>query len=532
MNFKIMGKIIGKIMILEGFLMIPSLIVSFIYHEDLKHIISFIIPIIILIVIGFLFQLIKPKSKAIYQKEGFAIVSIVWIVMTFFGALPFVINGDIPNFVDALFETMSGFTTTGASVIKDVTVLKHSSLFWRSFTHWIGGMGVLVFILIFIPESSDGSLLYLLKAESPGPQVGKLASKMKVTTRILYLIYLGLSVLEVILLLLDKPLVIEGVCSKSDHLFNCLLTTFGSAGTGGFGFLPNSMEYMSNYSQYVIATFLIIFGVNFSLYYLILIGKVKEVFKSEELKAYLLLIILAIFIICLNMHSRFSTFEECFRHVYFQVASIMTTTGYTTTNFAKWAELSKFVIIVLMICGAMAGSTGGGMKISRIVIATKGVGHNIKKLIKPRHVVKSRFEGKHLEQSTIHDVFGFLTMYVFILIVVVGILSFDPINGKRIVISENNQINNVNEMKIEEIEEINNDISNNTQIVTHGFLSNFTATISCLSNIGPGLEAVGPYSSFAEYSLFSKVILTITMLIGRLEILPVLILFSPKTWKK
>ncbi len=305
MNFKIMGKIIGKIMILEGFLMIPSLIVSFIYHEDLKHIISFIIPIIILIVIGFLFQLIKPKSKAIYQKEGFAIVSIVWIVMTFFGALPFVINGDIPNFVDALFETMSGFTTTGASVIKDVTVLKHSSLFWRSFTHWIGGMGVLVFILIFIPESSDGSLLYLLKAESPGPQVGKLASKMKVTTRILYLIYLGLSVLEVILLLLDKPLVIEGVCSKSDHLFNCLLTTFGSAGTGGFGFLPNSMEYMSNYSQYVIATFLIIFGVNFSLYYLILIGKVKEVFKSEELKAYLLLIILAIFIICLNMHSRF-----------------------------------------------------------------------------------------------------------------------------------------------------------------------------------------------------------------------------------
>lgn len=532
MNFKIMGKIIGKIMILEGLLMILPLVVSFIYHEGVRSILAFAIPIIVLILLGFLLQLLKPKTNAMYQKEGFAIVSIVWIVMTIFGSIPFIISGDIPNVFDAIFETMSGFTTTGASVVRDISKLQHSSLFWRSFTHWIGGMGVLVFILSFIPESSDGSSLYLLKAESPGPQVGKFASKMKVTTRILYLIYLGLSILEVILLLFDKPLVIEGVCSKSDHLFNCLLTTFGSAGTGGFGFLPNGMQYMSNYSQYVIATFLIIFGINFSLYFLVLIGKAKDVFKSEELKAYLLIIVVSIGIIILSMYNKYSTFEECFRHTYFQVASIITTTGYTTTNYNKWSEIAKFVIIFLMLCGAMAGSTGGGIKVSRIVIATKGVNRNIKKLIKPKHIIKSRFEGKHLESTTIHDVYGFLVMYFTILIIVIGILSIDPINGKQVVISSDNNIVDVGSKTVEEIEQINSDLSTNDEIVTHGFLSNFTAAVSCLSNIGPGLEAVGPYSSFANYSALSKIVLTLTMLIGRLEILPVLILFNSKTWKK
>lgn len=537
MNFKIMGKIIGKIMILEGILMILPLIVSFIYRESTRYIISFIIPIVVLISSGFLLQLLRPKSNAIYQKEGFAIVSIVWIVLTIFGALPFVINGDIPNYIDALFETMSGFTTTGASVVKNVNELNHSSLFWRSFTHWIGGMGVLVFILIFIPESSDGSSLYLLKAESPGPQVGKLASKMKVTTRILYLIYLGLSILEVIILLFDKPVIIEGISSKSDHLFNCLLTTFGSAGTGGFGFLPNSMELMSPFSQYVIATFLILFGINFSLYFLILIGKAKDVFKSEELRAYLLIVITSIAIIVVSMYNRFTSFEECFRHAYFQVASIVTTTGYSTINYNKWSEISKVVIFILMICGAMAGSTGGGIKVSRVIIATKGVDLSIKKLIKPRYVAKSRFEGKHLEQNIINDVFGFLVMYFIILILVVTILSFDKINGKKIVIGSQVTQNEVNNMTLEDVDYINKNIVidgqiNNDEIVTHGFTSNLTATISCLSNIGPGLEAVGPYSSFANYNIVSKIVLTLTMLIGRLEILPVLILFNPKTWKK
>ena len=282
MNLKKVFKILGKIMILEGLLMIIPLIVSFCYGEELINKLAFIVPILTLLILGFSLQLLKPKRDNLYQKEGFALVALVWIVMALFGCVPFVINGDIPNYIDALFETMSGFTTTGASILKNVTVLSHSSLFWRSFTHWIGGMGILVFILNFIPESDDGSSLHLLKAESPGPKVGKIVSKMKVTTRILYSIYLGLTVLELILLLCAGP--IEGF--ESDHLFISLVTTFGSAGTGGFGVLPGSIELFSPFSQYVIATFLLLFGINFSLYYLILIGKIKDVLKSEELKTY------------------------------------------------------------------------------------------------------------------------------------------------------------------------------------------------------------------------------------------------------
>ncbi len=508
MNHKVIGKIIGKIMILEGIMMLAPLLVAIIYKESYLYILSFAIPSALLIIAGGLLQLLKPSRSSLYQKEGFAICAIVWIVMTIFGALPFVINRDIPNYIDAVFETMSGFTTTGASIVKDVTVLSHSSLFWRSFTHWIGGMGILVFILIFIPESNDGSSLHLLKAESPGPSVGKLATKMKMTTRILYLIYLGLTILEVVLLLLTPKNIVDGKVYKM-NLFESLLASFGSAGTGGFGFVSNSMEFYSPATQYIIATFLIIFGVNFSLYYLILIGKVKEVFKSEEFKTYLIIIFLAVVVITFNIVGKinsFATLEKSFRDAYFQVASIMTTTGYTTVNYDKWPELSKFIIILLMVVGAMAGSTGGGLKVSRLVMAVKGCFIKIKKLINPRYVVKSKFEGKTLDDNITSDVFSFFVMYFLIAFIVILILSTDPVNGKTFIIDKKE--------------------------VTHGFVSNFTATISCLSNIGPGLEAVGPYGSFAEYSLFSKIILTFTMLIGRLEILPVLILFNIRTWKK
>lgn len=506
MNGKLILKILGKIMVLEGILMILPLIISIVYQELIINKLAFVIPILSLIIIGMLLQLLKPERKGLYQKEGFAVCALVWIIMTAFGAIPFVINGDIPHYIDALFETMSGFTTTGASILVDVTILSKSSLFWRSFLHWIGGMGILVFILIFIPESEDGSSLHLLKAESPGPQVGKLASKMKVTTRILYLIYLGLTIIEVILLLFSPTNTVNGTVYKMD-LFNSLLATFGSAGTGGFGFVANSFEYFSVYTQYVTATFLIIFGINFSLYYLILIGKIKEVFKSEELKAYLLIILAAVIIIFVNvMGSKVSTLsqisaplvEETFRHSYFQVASIVTTTGYSTTDFNYWPELSKVIIIILMLSGAMAGSTGGGIKVSRFVIACKGIYVKIKSIINPRSIVKTKFEGKSLEENVINDVFAFIVMYFFIAFIVILILSCDPIN----------------------------------QNVGHTFISNFTATISSLSNIGPGLETVGPYGSFVGYSYFSKFILTLTMLIGRLEILPVLILFHPNTWKR
>lgn len=512
MNYSKLGKLIGKIMILEGLLMLAPLLVSYIYKETTTNKLAFAIPIILLFIIGSLLQLLKPKRNNLYQKEGFVLVAIIWIIMTMFGAIPFIINGDIPNYIDACFEMMSGFTTTGASIIVDITTISHSTLFWRSFSHWIGGMGILVFILIFISESNEGYSMHLLRAESPGPSVGKITSKMKVTTRILYLIYLGLTVIEIFILMLDKP--IPGY--QNDQLFISLLTSFGCAGTGGFGFIPGSMELFSPFSQYVIAIFLILFGVNFSLYYLILIGKIKDVLRSEEFKSYYLIIATAVIFMFTSLFFRFEEFpieytsEEMFRHSLFQVASLMTTTGYSSTDYNVWPMLAKTTILVIMFIGAMAGSTSGGMKVSRIVMAVKGSYINVRKLINPRYVPKAKFEQKTLEAKTVNDVFAFITMYFFILIVVVLLLAFDPINGQVVTIMSDA----------------------GTYEVKHGFLSNFSAALSCISNIGPGLEAVGAYSSFAGYHSFSKVLLTFTMLLGRLEILPVLILFSPKAWKK
>lgn len=514
MNFKKIFKILGKIMMMEGVLMLAPLIVSFVYKEPIMNKLAFIIPVIVLVGGGFLLKLLKPKRENLYQKEGFALVALVWILMVLFGAIPFVINGEIPNYIDALFESMSGFTTTGSSIVEDVTLLSHSTLFWRSFTQWIGGMGILVFILIFIPESNEGSSLHLLKAESSGPQVGKIVSKMKVTTRILYSIYLGLTLLEVVILMLDSP--IPGY--ESDHFFFSLLTAFGCAGTGGFGFIPGSMELFSPFSQYVIATFLLLFGVNFSLYYLILIGKAKDVFKSEELKSYFAIVACAVMLVFAGLITRAKdlvgvyTTEEAFRHSYFQVASLITTAGFSTADFNLWPMLSITALIIVMFVGAMAGSTSGGVKTSRIVIAIKGVGRNIRKLINPRYVPKSKFNGKALEENTINDVFAFLSLYFFIILAVVLLLSFDRVNGSVI--------------------QVTSQTGAGVYEVKHGFMSNFSSAVAAISNIGPGFEAVGPYSSFAAYSGFSKILLSFTMLIGRLEILPVLILFNPRTWKK
>lgn len=512
MNYQKLGKILGKIMILEAILMLAPLAVAFVYREDTRHVLAFSIPIVLLLLGGCLLQIPKTKRETLYQKEGFALTALVWVVITLFGALPFVINGDIPNYIDAWFEIMSGFTTTGASIITDITVISHSSLFWRSFSHWIGGMGILVFVLIFIPESNEGSSMHLLRAESPGPQVGKIVSKMKVTTRILYLIYLGMTVLEVAILMLDQP--IPGY--ENEQFFFSLLATFGCAGTGGFGFIPGSMELFHPFSQYVMSVFLLLFGVNFSLYYLILIGKIRSVLKSEEFKSYCCIVIAAFAFVFISLVGRLEAFpqsyttEEAFRHSLFQVASLITTTGFTTTDFNLWPMLGKTTLIVIMFFGAMAGSTAGGIKVSRIVIAIKGAYINVRKLINPRYVPKARFEEKTLEERTINDVFAFITLYFFILIAVVFLLSFDPVNGTAV--------------------QIVSDAGSYT--VTHGFFSNFSATLACISNIGPAFEAVGPYASYAGYSVFSKVILSLTMMLGRLEILPVLILFSPKTWKK
>ena len=512
MNYKKLGKILGKIMVLEAILMLAPLAVAFLYEEGIRNVLAFIIPIVVLTAVGILLQLPKLDRNTLYQKEGFALTALVWVVMTLAGAVPFVINGDIPNYIDAWFEIMSGFTTTGASVITDITAMSHSTLFWRSFSHWIGGMGILVFVLIFIPESDDGSSMHLLRAESPGPQVGKIVSKMKVTTRILYLIYLGMTVLEVIILMLDKP--IPGY--ESEQLFFSLLATFGCAGTGGFGFIPGSMELFHPFSQYVMAIFLILYGCNFSLYYLLLIGKVKQIFKSEEIKAYFLLFGAAVAFIFISLVGRLEAFsqtyttEEAFRHSFFQVASLMTTAGFTTSDYGTWPMLAKTTLIVVMFIGGMAGSTAGGMKVSRIVIAMKGAYINVRKLINPRYVPKVKVEGKPLEEKTISDVFAFITLYFFLLIATVFLLSFDPVNGTVV--------------------QITSDAG--SYEMQHGFFSNFSAALACISNVGPAFEAVGPYASYVGYSAFSKIVLAMTMMLGRLEILPVLILFSPKTWKK
>ena len=513
MNYKLLGRILGKIMIMEGFLMMLPLIVSFIYKEPIQNKIAFVIPIALLVILGGLMQIPQPKRTSLYQKEGFAIVGLVWIIMALFGAIPFTINKEIPNYIDACFEMMSGFTTTGASIINDITALSFSSLFWKSFSHWIGGMGILVFVLIFIPESNDGSSMHLLRAESPGPKVGKIASKMKVTARILYLIYLCLTISEILVLICDKNMLPEPYAN--DRIFYSILASLGSAGTGGFGFIPNSMELFSPFAQYAISIFLIMFGCNFALYYLILLGKIKEVFRSEEFRAYGIMLITSITIVFVSLYTKMQeiySVEEAFRHSLFQVASIITTTGYTTTNYNLWPEIAKAVLVILMFAGAMAGSTAGGIKISRIVMAVKGSYINVRKLINPRYVPKAKFEGKSLEEKTTNDVFAFISMYLGIMLIAILLVSFDPINGTTASTAL------VTDTGLDQ--------------PTHGFFSNFSAVLSCISNIGPGFEAVGPYSNFSGYNSFSTLVLTFTMLLGRLEILPILILFNHRTWKK
>ncbi|MBQ8432034.1 MAG: TrkH family potassium uptake protein [Clostridia bacterium] len=526
MNYKKLGKILGKIMILEAILMLAPLAVAILYQEGVKNILAFAVPIFVLLLIGILLQIPKSDREELYQKEGFALTALVWVVMTLFGAIPFVINGDIPNYIDAWFEIMSGFTTTGSSVITDLTAVSHATLFWRSFSHWIGGMGILVFVLIFIPESDDGSSMHLLRAESPGPQVGKIVSKMKVTTRILYLIYLGMTALQIVILYSGPLTDYNAMCEAfgetaatayhNDKLFYALLSSFGCAGTGGFGFLPGSIEYFTPFAQYVMSIFLILFGVNFSLYYLFLVGKVGQILKSEEFKSYFLIIVAAVAFVFLSLVGKFEAFpqtyttEEAFRHSLFQVASLMTTAGYTTTDYDVWPMLAKMTLVVVMFIGAMAGSTAGGIKVSRIVMALKGAYINVRKLINPRYVPKAKFEGKPLEETTINDVFAFITLYFFLFVAAIFLLSFDSVNGTVVQIASDA----------------------GTYEVKHGFFSNFSAALTCISNVGPAFEAVGPYASFAGYNAFSKIILTLTMMLGRLEILPVFILFSPKTWKK
>lgn len=486
MNYAIIRKLLGKIMILVGILMILPIIVGLIYRESFMNILSFVIPLTVLILAGILLSFKKADSK-MQAKEGFIIVGLSWIIMSLVGSLPLLISGYYTNFFDAFFEITSGFTTTGATVtsselLQEMMETAHSILFWRSFSHWIGGMGILVFILAIIPESNEGSAVHILRAESPGPTVGRLVSKMRASSRILYLIYIGLTIAQIIFLMV-------GPHHEMD-LFQSLIYTFGTAGTGGFGVSPISVEAYSSYYQYVIGIFMIIFGINFTIYYLVLTRNFKEIFKNEEIRWYLVIIVLSIITIMINILRITSSIEEAFRLSFFQVSSIISTTGFSTTNYATWPALSQGVLIVLMFFGSCAGSTAGGMKISRIVILVKSALNKIKNMVNPRKVTSVKVNGKVVDDSTIAGVQSFSIVYILVFIVCAFIVSFDGFD----------------------------------------LVTNFTTSLACISNVGPGLSMVGPYGSYNSFSNLSKLVLSMEMIAGRLELFPILILFSPTSW--
>ncbi len=478
MNFKLIAHTLGRVISLEGVFMLLPLICSFLVGDG--QYIDFIISIVLCLAVGIPLSYVKPKEKKLYSRDGFVIVALSWIALSIFGAIPFVVSGYIPSFVDAIFETASGFTTTGASILTDVEALPRSLLFWRSFTHWIGGMGVLVFLVALLPLSG-GSNMHLIKAESTGPSVGKLVPKVRTTAKILYTIYLGITVIETVLLLFGGM-----------SLFEALCTTFGTVGTGGFGVRNSSMADYSSYIQMVVTVFMILSAVSFSVYYLMIMRKFSAALRSSETWTYLGIIAVSVGIISVNCIGIFDSFGEALKHSAFQVGSIITTTGFTTYNYDIWPELSKTILVVLMFVGACAGSTGGGIKVSRIIILLKSIVKEIKIASHPKSTHKVTMNGRVVEHETVRAVNVFMVSYLAIFAFSLLAISVDNMD----------------------------------------FTTNFTAVAATINNIGPGLSAVGPTSNFASYSVFSKIVLTFDMLAGRLEIFPMLVLFSPQAWKK
>lgn len=477
MNRAIIRYILGNVLKIEGVLMLLPCIVSLIYKESEG--VHFLLVAILAGILGLGMTARKPKNHVFYLKEGCITTALSWIMLSIVGCLPFVLTGEIPSFTDALFETISGFTTTGASILTDVEALSHTSLFWRSFTHWIGGMGVLVFLMAVIPMSG-GSNINLMKAESPGPSVGKLVPKMKHTARILYLIYFGLTVLQVIFLLFGNI-----------PLFDALTTAFGTAGTGGFGIKNSSIAGYSPYIQWVVTIFMILFGINFNAYYLILFRQFKKAITMEEVRAYLLIIIAAVTVITLELIHGSMALWEALRHAAFQVASIITTTGFATADFNEWSALSRSILVLLMFIGACAGSTGGGIKVSRFLIVIKTVFREIKSYLHPKSIKKIKMDGKPVE----HEIMRSTNVY-FITFLVIYIFS-------------------VLAVSLEEKD----------------LITNFTAVAATINNIGPGLELVGPTANYSHFGIFTKWVLMFDMLAGRLELFPMLMLFVPQVWK-
>lgn len=481
MNYKVMGRFISKILAVEAVFMIPAMLIS-VFDKEYKAFISFVLSILIIMAVSALLFVLGRKAKQrFFVKEGLACVGLSWITISLLGCLPFYISGEIPHFIDALFEMVSGFTTTGSSILPEVETMSRGMLYWRSFSHWLGGMGVLVFLLAVTPANgrSNRFTLHLLRAESPGPNVEKLAPRMRDTAMILYMLYMALTVMNVIFLLLGGISLFDSVC-----------TAFGTAGTGGFGIKNDSMAGYSPYIQNVCTIFMLLFGVNFSCYYLLLLRRFKTVLKDGELRLYLGLVVASITAITINIYHMFGSIGEALHHAAFTVASIITTTGFATVDFDKWPEFSKSIIVVLMMIGACAGSTGGGFKCGRLLLLLKSIRRGIRKTLNPNKVEVIRNNGNAVNEKVISGINIYVATYF---IIIFGSFLLIAVDGFSII-------------------------------------TNFTAVLSCFNNIGPGLDQVGPTCNFGLFSDFSKIILIIDMLAGRLEIYPILILFSRDVW--
>lgn len=481
MNFSIIKRTLGFLLLFEALFFVLPLITAAIYWESAFF--AFLISIGICLLVGGLCVWGKLKNDSIFAKEAFVIVALGWIVMSLFGALPFVLSGEIPSYIDALFETVSGFTTTGATIIPtgaEIEALPKSILMWRSFTHWIGGMGVLVFIMAFLPLSGAKNL-HIMKAESPGPQVSKLVPKVRQTAKILYLIYTGLTLVQVVLMLIGGM-----------PFFEAITTAFGTAGTGGFSVKGDSMAGYSLYLQIVVTVFMLLFSINFNSYYLIGKGRWKEAFNTE-VKAFLIIVFSAIALITANLCIvNQYTFWEALQHVAFSVSSVISTTGFATEDFNLWPTFSKTILVVLMFIGACAGSTGGGMKVSRWVMLSKGATHEVKRILHPKQVKKITMDKRVVEHEVVRSLNAYVIAYVLIFIISLLLISLDG----------------------------------------YDMDTNFTAIAATINNVGPGLELVGPTGSFAFFSIPSKIVFIFDMLVGRLEVFPMLVLFAPKTWRK
>ena len=482
MNYKIMGRFLAQILSIEALFMLPALAISLGFREW-TAVKGFLFAIGLIVAVAMLlFLLCRKAPNALDAREGLVCVGISWIVLSLFGCLPFFISREIPSYIDAFFEIVSGFTTTGSSILTNVEALSKGLLYWRSFSHWLGGMGVLVFLLAIAPGSKEkGFTMHLLRAESPGPNVGKLVPRMRKTASILYIIYIVMTILNIIFLLIGKMPLFDAVC-----------TAFGTAGTGGFGIKNDSMASYSPYIQNVTTVFMFLFGINFSCYYLLLLRQFRDVFKDEELRLYCGIVIGAIVMIALNVRHLYGTLEETIRHSAFTVSTIITTTGYATTDFDLWPAFSKAIIMFLMVVGACAGSTGGGLKVARLLLLLKSLRRNIGQVLNPRRVQVVRNNGQVVNEKILDNTNAYLAAYVCIIIFSFAVISLD-----------------------------------NFSIGT-----NFTAVLACFNNIGPGLEAVGPTCNFSAYSDLSKLVLAADMLAGRLEIFPILVLFSRSTWKR